>query len=328
MMDSDKTIALGDLIPAAAPETCPVCGATLRSDAELPDTLRCPVCNFTKHHQTAVVPGSVIGNKYRVLNHLNSGGVGDLFLCYPLEDATVRYVMKILKPADAVSRRRFKREAQILASIENTDRIAKLIDIWESGNDIFIIMEYIDGKNLKQLQQEYVFDENATLQIAHETAKTLKSIWETYSIIHRDIKPENIMLDENFCLKLLDFGLSKQFGDANGTEITLPNLGLGTPGYMSPEQFRDSRSVDLRSDIFSLGATMFFLLTGKRPFDGNNAMEIYQNTLRNTPPGTAEFDGRCSQECIAIIQRMMRANPEERYQEYDELLSDIDLLLT
>lgn len=327
MTDSDKTIVLDSTPPAAEPKICPACGAALEYDREKTDMLRCPVCNFTRHCPTVIEPGSIVGDKYRVLNYLNSGGVGDLFLCHPLNDASERYVMKILRPSDGISRRRFRREAKILASIEKTDRIVKLIDIWESGNDIFIIMEYIRGKNLKQLQNEYVFDEHATLEIACETAKVLRYIWETYSIIHRDIKPENIMLDENFCLKLLDFGLSKQCGDTNCTDLTMPHLGLGTPGYMSPEQFKDSRSVDFRADIFSLGATMFFLLTGKRPFCGSNAMEIYQDTLTHTPPDAIRFEGKCSPECIDIIRRMMRAKPAERYSGYDELLADINSLL-
>ena len=107
----------------------------------------------------------------------------------------------------------------------------------------------------------------------------------------------------------------------------MPNLGLGTPGYMSPEQFKDSKNVDFRSDIFSLGATMFFLLTGKRPFEGSTPMETYEDTRNNTPPDAARFDGRCSPECIALIRRMMRLKPEERYSGYDELLAEIDSLL-
>ena len=327
MTDSDKTIVMDFTPQSGGSEKCPVCGALLQSQNPEPDLLRCSACGFTKRRKNVLSPGSVIGGKYRILNHLNSGGVGDLFFCYPLDDTSIRYVLKILKLTDAASRLRFRREANILASIGETDRVAKLIDVVESESGTFIIMEYIKGKNLKQLRNEYVFDEKTVLQIASETARTLQYIWETYSIIHRDIKPENIMLDENFHLKLLDFGLSKPYSGGKHTDITMANLGLGTPGYMSPEQFKDSRSVDYRADIFSLGVTMFFLLTGKRLFAGNNAMEIYKNTLNSIPPAASCFGGSCSPGCIAMIQRMVRTNPKERYQTYGELLADMQKLL-
>lgn len=327
MTDSDKTVVLDSASSPDGSRRCPACGALLQLSDNGTDSLRCPVCGFAMHRENTISMGSVIGGKYRILNHLNSGGVGALFFCYPLEDPSTRYVLKILKLTDAASRLRFRREAYILESIGNTDRIAKLVDVLESGDDVFIIMEYIKGKNLKQLRSEYVFDEEAVLQVAGETARTLQYIWETYSIIHRDIKPENIMLDEDFHLKLLDFGLSKHYSGGHGTEITVANLGLETPGYMSPEQFKDSRSVDFRADIFSLGATMFFLLTGKPLFAGRTAMEICKNTLRSEPPAASHFDGTCSPGCIAMIQRMVQANRNERYQTYGELLADIQRLL-
>ena len=93
-----------------------------------------------KKQKVVIAPGNVIANKYRVLSHLNSGGCGDLFLCHPLNDVGVRYVLKVLRNADGTSRKRFRREAVILSSIQNEDRIAKVYDFWENGDDTFIIM--------------------------------------------------------------------------------------------------------------------------------------------------------------------------------------------
>ena len=326
-MNLDQTVLLTSGQCSPAQERCPVCDAELQADENDAQSLRCPVCSFVKRQKKEIGPGDIIGNKYRILSHLISGGVGKLFLCHPLDDVGVRYVLKILKTNDPVSRQRFRREADILASINCNDNIAKLIDVWEGGEGVFIIMEYVDGKNLRQLKQEYVFDEIATLQIAQEVAKTLSAILESHGIIHRDIKPENIMLNKDFQLKLLDFGLSKQFGHDTCTDITMANIGLGTPGYMSPEQFKDAKNVDFRSDIFSLGATMFYLLTGEKPFAGETPMEIYQNTLTNTPPLVYRFEGKCSLECISLIRRMMRPSPTDRYSTYSDLLSDIEELL-
>ena len=174
---------------------------------------------------------------------------------------------------------------------------------------------------------EYQIDEQALLQIAKETVHALQDIWVNYSIIHRDIKPENIMLDQNFHLKLLDFGLSKQCDETGGSNITIEKSSLGTPGFMSPEQFVDFKNVDFRSDIFSLGATLFYLLIGKAAFTGNTLMDIYQNTKKNSPPPVKSFQGKCSPGCINLIRRMMEFSPEKRYSSYDELLQEIRALL-
>ena len=327
MSDIDKTIVMDASGVRPDCELCPVCNTPLEPDAGQADMLRCPTCRFVKKQKIVIAPGNTIGNKYRVLSHLNSGGCGDLFLCHPLDNVSIRYVLKVLRNADMTNRKRFRREANLLASITGEERIAKVIDYWETGEDAFIIMEYINGKNLKQLKDEFVFDEQTTLQIAYETAVALQYIWDNFSVIHRDIKPENIMLDENYCVKLLDFGLSKQCLDDCDTNITMAHSGLGTPGYMSPEQFADSRNVDFKSDIFSLGATMFFLLTGEKPFSGVTAMEIYHDTLVNSPPEFRRFKESCSPQCVQLIRRMMQKEPDDRFNSYGELLEEIEKLI-
>jgi serine/threonine protein kinase len=257
---------------------------------------------------------------------LNSGGCGELFLCYPLEDMNIRYVLKVLKSTDTVNRCRFEREAAILSSIRN-ERIASVIEYIELEENSIIIMEYINGQNLKELHKDYQFSEQSSLLIIRETAIALQYIWDNYFIIHRDIKPENIMLDERNHLKLLDFGLSKQVNMGETTMITMASSGLGTPGYMSPEQFTDSKHVDFRSDIFSLGATLFFLVTGEKPFTGSTTQEIYTDTLRNSPPKFQRLASRCSRDCIQLIRRMMQKEPRDRYGSYSELIQDINNLL-
>ena len=327
MSDIDKTIVMDASGVHPDCELCPVCNSPLEPDAAQADMLRCPVCRFVKKQKIVIAPGNVIGNKYRVLGHLNSGGCGDLFLCHPLDDMAVRHVLKVLRNADYTNRKRFHREAELLSSISGEDRIAKVYDYWETGEDAFIVMEYINGKNLKQLKSDFVFDEETTVQIAYETALALQYIWDNFSIIHRDIKPENIMLDENYCVKLLDFGLSKQCTEDDETGITMARSGLGTPGYMSPEQYSDGKNADFRSDIFSLGATMFFLLTGEKPFKGVTPMEVYNDTLANSPPMVSRFGNFCSTECIDILRKMMQRFPDDRYYSYGELLDDLERLI-
>jgi serine/threonine protein kinase len=137
------------------------------------------------------------------------------------------------------------------------------------------------------------------------------------------------MLDENFQLKLLDFGLSKHCEQDDGsiTELTLANSTLGTPGYMSPEQFSDAKNVDFKTDMFSLGATLYFLLTGEHPFCGDTLDVVYHSTIKNSPPPVEALAEYCSAQSINIIRRMMQKEPAKRYPSYDELLGDIIQLL-
>ena len=174
MDDSDKTVLLDSSYTPPNYGVCPICGANLEPDPNDCGTLRCPVCRFIQKQKNSVMPGGVVGGKYRILSYLDSGANGDIFICHPLNDVSQRYVLKILKHSDFVSRKRFRREAEILASLGNEKRIARTIDFWEEDGALFFIMEYVRGKNLRQIKEEYEFDETATLQVALETVTALR----------------------------------------------------------------------------------------------------------------------------------------------------------
>lgn len=328
MPDTDKTIKIdGKHHPVAEYGECIMCGSLLAPVAGNSGLLRCPVCGCTRKASLEIAPGNVIGGRYRILNRLGSGGSGELFFCYPLEEPAQRYVLKILKSPTPSHRKRFKREAEILAAVKGEPRIARILDFGEEGEAVYIVMEYISGKNLKQLREEYCMDEETVLQISLEVVRALWYLWENYSVIHRDIKPDNIMLDEQSQVKLVDFGISKRQFASQDTTITVAMSGLGTPGYLSPEQFVDSRNVDFRTDIFSLGATVCYLLSGKTPFAGKDTAEIYDNTVKNSPPRNFEFDTECSPGLRQLLCRMMQRLPEERIGSYRELAEEMEKLL-
>jgi len=121
--------------------------------------------------------------------------------------------------------------------------------------------------------------------------------------------------------------MAKQTNYDTNADITANNAGLGTPKYMSPEQYKNAKEVDFKSDIYSLGVTMYFLLKKENPFTGNNFFEIYKDTIRNSPPPKEAFGGVCSNECASLIQSMMELEPEKRPGSYDELINAINAIL-
>ena len=328
MLDDKTMVINGDDSSNSAPlGSCPICGFSLSADESEPSIRRCQACGYFCKQKLSVEPGSVIANKYRILSNIGKGGFGSIFICHHIEDIQSRYVLKILRDASESMKKRFRREAKILSEIHSA-RITHIHDYWIDENDCFIVMEYVNGKNLAQLRQTYDFDEQAVLIIAKEVVTVLREIWENHSIIHRDIKPHNIMLDEESRVKILDFGLSKQLGNSRETtmDLTVGNESMGSPGFMSPEQYSNYRNTDFRTDIFSLGATLFFLLTGKQPFNGNNAAEVYADTLKNSPPSIEQMQGTCSENMMILLQNMMQKNPDDRYSDYTQLMNDIDII--
>ena len=306
-------------------ETCMLCGTEMQRDET--GALKCPACGFVKKEELKVGPGTILAGKYRVLNSLGSGGCGDIFLCHPLDDVSVRYALKIQKDNSAADSQRFEREAMLLKQLNANHVIVDLIDYWTEGKNAYMILEYITGQNLKKARQTYKFDELMTLQIAHEICYALAYAWNTLHMIHRDIKPANIMLDKDGYIRLLDFGMSKSLDEDSDAMLTMQRTGLGTPGYMSPEQYLEAKDVDFRSDLFSVGATMYFTLTGEKPFKSETFVDAYQETVSNTPPPKSELTPYCSEECADLITHLMEKNPLERPNSYEEVLERIQALM-
>lgn len=270
--------------------------------------------------------GSVIGGKYRILSILQEGASSSVYIVHPLNDLSQRHVAKIM-PATVrtASAKRFLREAKLHSSIIH-DNIVKMIDFWSDEHAHYIILEYINGKSLLSCCKEFSFDENAAIAVALEIAKALKYVWDNFKLVHRDIKPENIMLDSGNYIKLLDFGISKSQNTSQESYLTMTNTILGTPGYMSPEQYTNSKDVSIQSDMFSLGATLYYLLTNEVPFTGNDIAEFYKNTC-NTPP---DIQGKCpeiSAGFAALLKTLMQKEASARPASWDDVINNLlDLL--
>src|SRR4051812_36905413 len=225
--------------------------------------------------------------KYKVLERLGSGGMGQVFLCeHKLMRRRVAVkVLPTAKADDKASLARFIREAQAIAAVDHPN-LVRAFDIDQEDNLHFLVMEYVDGTNLQDLVKKfgtvdvtrachYIYGSAVGLQHAHEIG-----------LVHRDIKPGNILLDRSGVVKILDMGLARFFHD-DTDELTKKydeNI-LGTADYLSPEQAEDSHTVDIRSDIYSLGATFYYLLTGSQPFpEGSIPQKLIWHRSREPKP--------------------------------------------
>lgn len=272
-------------------------------------------------------PGCTIGNKYRILSNLQEGSSSSVFVAHPLDDLSCRYVVKIMQNSvRSSSSRRFLREARLHSNIVH-DNIVKLVDYWSDDYGQYIVLEYIDGQSLKACCSEFTFDEAAALVVAYEVSKALKYVWDNFRLVHRDIKPENIMVDSSNYIKLLDFGISKSQNAAKETYLTMENSILGTPGYMSPEQFINAKSASIQADMFSLGATLFYLLTNTVPFAGADLAELYRNTCETTPPDIRRYRSDISVRFISFLNRMLQREAANRYNTWDEVLMEIQQMM-
>ena len=263
--------------------------------------------------------------KYKVLEKLGSGGMGTVFLCeHKLMRRRVAVkVLPLPKSEDRASLDRFNREARAVAAVDHPN-IVRAYDIDQDDNLHFLVMEWVDGSNLQDLVKKfgpldplrachYIYGAAVGLQHAHEKG-----------LIHRDIKPGNILVDRSGVVKILDLGLARLTHDTedNLTRQNDENV-LGTADYLAPEQAMDSHTVDIRADVYSLGATFYYLLTGSPPFpEGSVAQKLIWH--QNRPPRPLKsLRPELPDDLIAIVERMMAKDPSRRFATPAELMATL-----
>lgn len=272
-------------------------------------------------------PLRVIGG-FELIAKIGQGGMGTVFKARQLSlDRLV--AVKILPPSaakDAKFIARFQKEARATAQL-NHPNIVKGIDVGEDGGLWYFAMEYVDGPSLKQLLREQkTIPEEKALEIAEQMARALECA-QANGFVHRDIKPDNILLTARGVAKLADLGLAKQADD--DAALAQAGQAVGTPYYMAPEQARGAvDEIDMRTDIYALGATLFHLVTGRPPFSGPSSSSILLKHLTEKAPlAHLIAPAGCGEAFSRLIERMMQKERDKRVQSPAELVAQIDKLI-
>ena len=270
------------------------------------------------------ISGTTLGN-YKLVRKIAQGGMGVIYEAVQI-NLDRKVALKVLTPELATRPeflQRFEREAKSAAAL-NHPNIVAVHDFGEADGRRFIIMEFIDGENLSEYisKRGKIPVENA-LAIVEQAAHALKAAAEK-SIIHRDIKPSNLMLTRDGRVKVADMGLAKIL--TQDSELTMSSVSIGSPHFIAPEQAGDSKNADHRVDIYSLGVTLLYLVTGKHAFDGDSPISVVLAHATKPLPSGAELGTELPAEVEALIRHMTEKDPANRYQDYDSLLADLQLV--
>jgi serine/threonine protein kinase len=275
--------------------------------------------------------GTILDERYRVLRRIGRGGMGIVYLAQHVLIGR-KYAIKTLSERTHATEEmvaRFQREAQAAAAVGSQH----VVDVTDMGRlpdgTLYIALEYLDGVELGSVvRAEGPFSIARAVHVACQLCDALAAVHEK-GIVHRDLKPENLFLIEkdgaSDFLKVLDFGICKLLEGSDPADapdkpaLTRTNASLGTPQYMAPEQFQTSARVDQRADIHAVGAILYFMLTGRPPFDALNVPQLYMRVCVEPPPLLTPQRPDVPQGLEGAIRRAMEKHPEDRYKSSAEL---------
>ena len=275
-----------------------------------------------------IADGSVRTGKikgYKLLAKIGQGGMGTVYRVEREETGEI-VALKVL-PARMAQREdfveRFLREARAAAKMKS-EHIVQPIDVGFSGGYYYFAMEYVQGESVDTtLSIDGAITESKALRIAYQMALALRDA-DHAGMVHRDIKPGNILVTDKGVAKLTDFGLAREIADHS---VTQTGVTLGTPNYMSPEQAKAMKSLDARSDIYSLGVTFYHMVTGTVPFKGETSLLTMLKHLNEQPVAPISRRPDLSRGCNDVILKMLKKDRDERYQRPEELIDDLQLVM-
>jgi serine/threonine protein kinase len=265
-------------------------------------------------------PGTRLGD-YEILAELGGGGMGRV---YRARDLTLERIvaLKTLAPQfrkDEVLVQRFLKEARAAARL-NHPNIVQIYDFGNHGDTWYLAMEYVEGESLAQFLKRGTFTESDAISVTRFTCRALV-VAHAQGLVHRDIKPDNLMLTAKGELKLVDLGVAKRVDEDQS--LTQTGQALGTPHYISPEQIRAAKDIDGRADIYSLGATMYHLVTGKPPFNGSSSAMVMSLHLYQPVEDPRASMPDLSEGFAFVLQKMMAKDPNDRYPDADAVDRDL-----
>ena len=257
---------------------------------------------------------------YQILKKIGAGGMASVYLAVHRDVPNLKVVLKVLTDPRLVER--FRQEADKLALLDGNAHICQIKHFFNHGDDIVIAMEYIDGEALDQtVKDKGKLPVDRALEITSKVLDTLAFAHEK-GVFHRDIKPSNIMVDRRGQVKIIDFGIAKS---ANDPTLTMAGSSCGTPSYMAPEQFNPTEQINYALvDVYAVGTTLFYLLTGQLPFTGDNPFALRDAKLFTEPVKPRDVDPSIPKPLEQIILKSIASDPEKRFGSVLEMKEAID----
>ena len=305
---------------------CPKCGSDYADSTTL-----CPTDGVALETVDDSLIGKTLAGKYRIDARLNVGGMGTVYRgTHVLMDKTV--AIKVLRPSLAADEKivaRFSREARAASRISHPNALS-VTDFGEDEDGIvFLVMEYLSGKTLKQvIREEGPLSLARTVDIMRQVGDALAAA-HSQNVVHRDLKSDNIMLVSTGSgdhAKVLDFGIAKiNEPEEFDAGLTAPNLVIGTPQYMSPEQCSQDTEIDARSDIYSFGVILYEMLAGHVPFGGDSPTMVMMKQLQDPVPSILDERSDVPPAIGRVISRALAKLPANRYQTINELIEDLTI---
>jgi serine/threonine protein kinase len=263
------------------------------------------------------VPAELLDHpRYRVVKSLGKGGMGAVYVAEHrvMKRAVALKVIAAHLLAHPHAVERFRREVEAAARLSHPN-IVHAYDAEQAGSCHFLVMELVDGVSLNRLvEQSGPFPVDRACDLAAQAAVGLQHAHE-HGMVHRDVKPHNLMLTRTGVVKILDFGLTRVAGD-QGAEAPLTHCSalMGTPDFIAPEQARDAHKADIRADIYALGCTLYYFLTGRPPFPEGSAFEKVSAHMREEPSPVTALRNDLPAELVRVLERMMAKDPRQRFQ--------------
>jgi DNA-binding response OmpR family regulator len=256
-----------------------------------------------------LAPGMLFGS-HQIVRRLGAGGMGVIYEARDVAGAPV--ALKVLTAElsrDDALLKRFFREAQHLKAVRHPN-IVSFFDMGCVGQTYYIAMEHVDGAPLDDRYRAVLpLEEETAALLCVQIAEALGAL-HAAGIIHRDLKPANVMVTDDGCVKLIDFGLTKHSRDARLTDT---NVLIGTPHFIAPEQLTGSGPIDVRADLYALGVILFFLLAGRHPFEGATPFEILKAHTSTPPPSLRAINPGVSRWMDAVVARLLSKDPQARF---------------